>query len=213
MSSRIVFFGSGGVAREITSWVQADHDIAGYATLDTEEHARFGLPGQAFPDDVTPAQAGTDLAVIAIGLPHVRRRLGERLAATGFRFVTLVHRSAVVAANVQMGEGAIVCPLVNISPNVTLGRLSMINFCVGIGHDAIIGDHAQINPGVQIGGFANIGEGVLVGSGATVRENVTVGAKATVASGSVVFATVRPGVTVLGNPAKRMRAFESPAAN
>ncbi|WP_353216105.1 acetyltransferase [Sandarakinorhabdus sp.] len=205
---KLIFFGSGGVAREVTSWTAPGFIIAGYATLDAAEHARFGLPGQAFSDDVTPGQAGTDLAVIAIGLPGVRRRLGERLAAAGFRFATLVHPSAVMASNAVIGEGSIVCPLVNISPNVTVGRLSYINFCVGIGHDATIGDYAQINPGVQIGGFATIGTGALIGSGATVREGVTVGDGATVASGSVVFAGVRPGVTVLGNPAKRMRAFE-----
>lgn len=207
--NKLLFFGSGGVAREITSWARDQFAICGYATLAPDEHARFNLPGKAFADDVTPAQAGTDLAVIAIGLPNVRRKLAERLATAGFRFATLVHPSAVIASDVAMGDGTVICPLVNVSPNVKLGRQVMINFCVGIGHDAVVGDHSQINPGVQVGGFANIGEGVLVGSGSTIRETVKIGDRAIVASGSVVFAGVRPGVTVLGNPAKRMRAFES----
>lgn len=205
---KVVFIGSGGVAREVTSWAQDMVEIVGYATLDHDEHARFGLPGQAMPDDLTPELAGTDLAVMAIGLPGVRRKLDERLSAAGFKFVSLVHPSAVVAANVQIGEGSIICPLVNVSPNVVLGRMTYLNFCIGIGHDAVLGDYVQVNPGVQIGGFAQIGRGVLVGSGATVREGLKVGENATVASGSVVFARVRPEVTVMGNPAKRMRAFE-----
>lgn len=204
----VIFFGSGGVAREVTSWAQSMVKIIGYATLDFDEHSRFDLPGAAFPDHVTPVEAGTDLAVIAIGLPKVRRRLAERLTAVGFRFRTLIHQSAVVAQNTFIGDGSIVCPLVNISPNVTLGRLNYINFCVGIGHDATIADNVQVNPGVQIGGFTTIGEGALIGSGATLREGVNIGDRATVASGSVVFANVRPDVTVLGNPAKRMRMFE-----
>jgi len=206
---RVIFIGSGGVAREVTSWASGMVDIAGYATLDAEEHARFQLPGQVFPDNITPDLAGTDLAVMAIGLPHVRKKLDARLSAAGFRFVSLIHPSAVVAANVVVGEGSIICPLVNVSPNVTLGRLTYLNFCIGIGHDAVLEDYVQVNPGVQIGGFAKIGTGALVGSGATVREGVKIGDNATIGSGSVVFATVRPDVTVMGNPAKRMRAFEA----
>ena len=206
---KVLFIGSGGVAREVTSWAKNLVTIAGYATLDAEEHARFGLPGHAFPDDVAPEIAGTDRAVLAIGLPWIRRKLDERLKSAGFSFVSLVHPSAVVADNVTIGEGAIICPLANVSPDVTLGRLSFVNFCVGIGHDTIVGDYVQVNPGVQIGGFATIGSGVLVGSGATIRDGVAIGEDVRIGSGSVVLGRVRSGVTVMGNPAKRMRAFES----
>lgn len=205
---RVVFIGSGGVAREVTSWARDSVDIAGYVTLDAAEHARFGLPGQAFPDEITPELAGTDRAVMTIGLPMLRRKLDARLSAAGFRFVSLVHSSAIVAGNVSIGEGSIICPLVNISPDVRLGRLTYVNFCVGIGHDAVLGDYVQVNPGVQIGGFAQIDAGVLVGSGATIREGVRIGEDARVGSGSVVLGRVREGATVMGNPAKRMRAFE-----
>ena len=206
---KVVFFGSGGVAREITSWARGMVDIVGYATLDADEYARFALPGRAFPDALTPDIAGTDLAVIAIGVPAIRRKLHERLAAVGFRFATLIHPCAVVAAEAQIGEGTIICPQVNISPDVRLGQLCYVNFCVGIGHDAQLGDYVQVNPGVQIGGFAQIGSGTLVGSGATVREGVKIAEDVTIGSGSVVFARVSAGATVMGNPAKRMRAFEA----
>jgi len=206
---KVVFIGSGGVAREVTSWARELVDIVGYATLDADEHKRFRLPGQAFPDELTPEIAGTNLAVMAIGVPGLKRKLHERLSAAGFRFVTLVHPSAVVAAEAELGEGVIICPLVNVSPNVTLGRMCYLNFCIGIGHDAQLGDYVQVNPGVQIGGFAQIGAGTLVGSGATVREGVKIAEDATIGSGSVVFARVSAGATVMGNPAKRMRAFEA----
>ena len=49
----------------------------------------------------------------------------------------------------------------------------------------------------------------LVGSGSTVLQGVRVGAKATIGSGSVVFSKVDEGITVMGNPTKRVRTFES----
>jgi sugar O-acyltransferase (sialic acid O-acetyltransferase NeuD family) len=206
---KVLFIGSGGVAREVTSWAKNLVGIVGYATLDADEHARFGLPGQAFPNDVTPEVAGTDRAVLAIGLPWLRRRLDAQLTNAGFKFVSLVHSSAVVADNAKIGEGTIICPQVTISSDVTLGRLTFVNFCVGIGHDATVGNYVQVNPGVQIGGFSRIGTSVLIGSGATVRDGTEIGDDARIGSGSVVLGRVRSSVTVMGNPAKRMRAFEN----
>jgi len=66
----------------------------------------------------------------------------------------------------------------------------------------------QVNPGAQIGGFANIGAKTLIGSGATVLHGVRVGDCATVGSGAVCFGHVADCATVIGNPAKRFRAFE-----
>lgn len=209
MMRKVVFIGSGGVAREITAWAREQVEIVGYSTLDVEEHSRFGLPGKVLPDMLTPEIAGTDLAVMAIGIPALKRRLYNRLSAAGFSFVSLVGPHAWVAPGVELGEGAIVGPLVNISPDVTLGTCCYVNFCTGIGHDVVLGDFVQVNPGVQIGGFARIGEGVLIGSGATVRDGVNVGENSTVASGAVVLGKVSAGVTVMGNPAKRFRAFEA----
>jgi sugar O-acyltransferase (sialic acid O-acetyltransferase NeuD family) len=205
---KVVFIGSGGVAREVTAWAREQIDIAGYVTLDAEEHARFDLPGKAFPDRLSPVEAGTNLAVMAVGVPKLKRRLYDRLSEVGFTFVSLVAPNTWVAPGVELNEGAIVCPLVNISCNVRLGKCSYVNFGTGIGHDAIVGNFAQLNPGVQVGGYARIGEDVLVGSGATVREGVSVGDGATVASGAVVMGRVGAGATMMGNPARRFRAFE-----
>nr|WP_252724428.1 hypothetical protein [Vibrio hepatarius] len=58
---------------------------------------------------------------------------------------------------------------------------------VGVGHDTQFESYLQVNPGVQIGGVVSVGEGVIIGSG------------------SVVLSPVREGITVIGNPAKRLK--------
>ena len=59
--------------------------------------------------------------------------------------------------------------------------------------------------GRDIGPFDNE---TLIGSGATLIEKIAIGANVTVGPGSVVFARAADGATVIGNPAKRMGAFE-----
>ena len=86
--------------------------------------------------------------------------------------------------------------------------MAYINFQCGVGHDSLIGDFVQINPGSQLGGFTHVGNRTLIGSGSTILQRVNIGTDVTVASGSVVFAKVVDNSTVMGNPARRVRALE-----
>ena len=85
--------------------------------------------------------------------------------------------------------------------------MAYINFQCGIGHDSLIGNFVQINPGSQLGGFTHVGNRTLIGTGSTILQRVNIGTDVTVASGSVVFAKVVDNPTMV-NSARRMRAFE-----
>lgn len=208
---KILVIGTGGLAREFTSFFAGNSqaiEIVGFSSTNHGEHGEFNLPGILFKENVTPDIVGTDEAVIAIGSPVVKQKISEKLKAHGFKFPSLIHPSSVISEQVNFGEGVIVCPNCVISSNVFLRSFSYINFSCGIGHDSIVGSYVQINPGTQLGGSSVIGDGCLIGSGSTVLQGVQIGRNATIASGSVVFARVAEQATMMGNPAKRMRAFE-----
>ena len=209
--SDILIIGTGGLAREFISQFSGyagAPTVLGFRSTDAFEHSRFGLPGFFVQGDVTPDGVGTDQVVIAIGNGTVRRRIHAELKSCGFAFPSLVHPTCVVSGKVSLGEGVVIAPQCVVSPDVVIGAFSYINFCCGIGHDVTIGSFVQINPGCQIGGAVAIGDESLIGSSSTRMQRIRVGSGATVASGSVVFAPVDAGATVLGNPAKRMRALE-----
>ena len=205
---KILIIGTGGLAREFTSWCSNHFDIIGYSSINRSEHSQFNLPGKLYTDDINPQLIGTDLVFLAIASPPTKERIYKKFLNAGFRFPSLMHPSSTVSNLANVGEGVIVSPNCVISPNVTLGKLVTVNFCCGIGHDTTIGDFTQINPGAQLGGFSKIGSRVLIGSGSTILQGISIGADATVGSGSVVFGKVSKGVTVMGNPAKRMSLFE-----
>ena len=205
----ILIAGTGGLANELVSWASGIFNVVGYTTHTESIEDDFGLPGIRFSDkEVTPGLAGTEYIFFAIGSPQVRKKLYNLYQNKGFKFPNLIHPTSTIASSAILSEGVIIGPQCVISPNVRIGVMSYINFQCGIGHDSNIGDFVQINPGSQLGGFSKVGDGTLIGSGSTVLQGVTLGTKVTVASGSVIFAKVADNSTVMGNPAKRMRAFE-----
>lgn len=206
---KILVIGTGGLAREFTSFFATECiEIVGFSSTNHNEHSAFNLPGVLFKGDVSPDSVGTDEAVIAIGSAAVKKKISEKLKGLGFKFPSFVHPSSVCLDNANLGEGVVVSPNCVISSNVVLNPFSYINFSCGVGHDSIIGSYVQINPGTQLGGRTVIGDCCLIGSGSTVLQGVQIGAGATIASGSVVFTRVAENATMMGNPAKRMPAFE-----
>jgi len=204
---KILVIGTGGLSREFTSWFKESFEIVGYSSKEKNIHAEFNLPGIFFTEKVTPDIVGTNLAVICIGNPVIKKRVYYELSQVGFSFPTFIHHSSEVYAK-NLEDGVIIAPKCVVATNVEIGKLSYLNFSCGVGHDSIIGDFVQINPGSQIGGGSKIGDQVIIGSNAVLLEGVSIGNGATIASGAVVFSKVLEGVTVMGSPAKRMPAFD-----
>lgn len=208
---KIVVVGTGGLAREFCSFFSDYKEpisIVGFSGINLDDHRAFSLPGRFFLDDITPEIVETKEIVIAIGSPSKKKRISERLKGLGFSFPTLIHSSSVVSERATLGEGVIVSPNCIVSPNVQLKDFCYLNFGVGIGHDTVLGSFCQVNPGVQLGGCSSVDDETLIGSGSTILHGVKIGKGAVIASGSVVFSNVVDGATMMGNPAKRMRAFE-----
>jgi maltose O-acetyltransferase len=127
-----------------------------------------------------------------------------------------------------VGEGAYIRPPFHCDYgyNISLGRGVFLNFnCVILDVVRVtIGDGTQIGPGVQIltadhprdpaqrraglelGRPIAIGRNVWIGAAAIILPGVTVGDDAIVGAGAVVTRDVRPGATVVGNPAKERAA-------
>lgn len=203
----IVVIGTGGLAREFSEFFSKEVNIVGFSSTNRDEFEDFLLTGKFFGGEITPEIVGTKHAVLAIGWPSAKKIVSERLKSLGFDFPNLVHSSAVTATTIDDvdSEGIIISPNCVIGSNVSFSKHVYINFMVGIGHDASFDNFVQVNSGVQIGGAVSIGEGVLLGSGSIIRQGLRVKKSSTVGFGSVVLSSVREGITVIGNPAKRLK--------
>jgi maltose O-acetyltransferase len=128
----------------------------------------------------------------------------------------------------RVGAGVVIRPpfFCDFGYNIVLGDGVFLNFnCVILDVVRVtIGDRTQIGPATQIyaadhprdaqtrreglefGRPVRIGSDVWIGGGAIILPGVAIGDGAVIGAGSVVTRDVAAGVTVAGNPARRLRS-------
>lgn len=160
-----------------------------------------------------------DIAFTARYNPHPRGAIMTLLSERGVQAV-LAHRVANVFWKKGRVELAFAVKTVlgrvfstDIHPGATFGRGVWIDHGLGvvIGSSAVIEDDVSIWHGVTLGSsFKSVGDvrhphlrrGCTIGAGATILGRIDIGEGSVVAAGSVVLASVPPGETVAGVPAK-----------
>ena len=206
----LVIVGAGGFSREVICWADdaAHHgtvpSIRGYLLDDgyAPLSPTYGLPCLGGLDNYK-SQPG-DACVIAVSDPTAKRKIVHRLQARGANFISLIHPSAVIAKTAVIGLGCILCPHSFLSADAVLGDFITVNGMSSIGHDCKVGSYTTFSAHVDITGGVTIGEAVFVGSGARVLPGLSVGEGAKIGAGSVVVRSVKNGVTVYTNPAKKL---------
>ena len=143
-----------------------------------------------------------DAVVVAIGDNRIRKRVFDCLTHRAERIVAVQHPSAIVAPDVRIGRGSVICAGAIVSVGSVIGDNVIVNTGATIDHHSAIADHAHVAPGVRMGGEVVVGEGALLGVGASVLPGRAIGAWSVVGGGACVTETVRAGTTVVGVPAR-----------
>jgi sugar O-acyltransferase (sialic acid O-acetyltransferase NeuD family) len=200
--TRLVIIGAGGFGREVYQLLR-DINAAGptfdfLGFLDDGDVrlpllARLGAPLLG-ASSILPGLGAS--FVIAIGSPDIRRRIDERVRSSA-PTANLIHPTATIGSDVEVGDGAVIAAGARLTTNVTLGRHVHVNVNCTIGHDVLVEDYATLYPGVHLGGGSVIEDGVTLGTGCVVLPGVRVGRGAMVGAGAVAGRDVRPNTTVV----------------
>jgi sugar O-acyltransferase (sialic acid O-acetyltransferase NeuD family) len=205
-TQRLIILGAGGFGREVCTWAIQSEGSAPWRVYGFLDERPAALSGFDYPVRVLGSASEyvpgpDDVFLCAIGDSQVKRKCCEGMRRKGGSFTTLVHPTALIGRNVQIGVGCIIGPYTQLSCDVTLGNHVAFGTHSNTAHDTRIGDYAQVSGSCEINGAAVLEEGVFLGSHATVLPRARVGAWAFVGAGSVVLRKVRAGSKVFGNPA------------
>lgn len=133
-----------------------------------------------------------------------RRKCMEEIIARGGVFLTMIHKTARLGTNVEVGEGTIVGAFTTIGADAKVGKYNLIQSYSVIGHDSRIGDFNRIDTHVTLVGGTVVEDETDIHTSAMIGHHVTVESNSRVAACSFVIRRVQSGTTVMGNPAKRL---------
>lgn len=163
--------------------------------------ACYPYPGE-FPGAIDHLpRISHDAVIIGIGDNQTRAHLFDLLSPQS-DVMNAIHPSAVIAPDVYLGKGIMVCAGAVVNTGTVLGDNVILNTSCSVDHHNQVGSHAHIAPGSHLGGNVHIGTGAFVGIGSAVIPERTVGDWAVVGAGSSVITDIPPRTTAVGVPAK-----------
>ncbi len=211
---RVLIIGAGGHAQVVADILLRRYEqgarIRPIGYLDDSPHLLskelLGLPVlgavascAAFPHDAV---------VIAIGENRTRARLFDTLRQQGERFVNAIHPAAVVAPDVRLGEGIVICAGAVVNPCSTIGDNVILNTCCSVDHHGDIEAHVHIAPGTHLGGNVHVETGAFVGIGSAVIPGRCIGQWAVIGAGAAVTTDIPALATAVGVPARVIKRRE-----
>jgi len=196
--------------RKVLGYTSLDHEGANALSLNRLGDDR--VIADYDPETIDLVNATIDLvnAIGSIKSTLIRRRLFEQFQIKGYRFATVVHPTAVVAADARLLEGVQVMAGAVVQPGTTLGENSIVNTGALIDHDCEIGAHVHIAPGAVLSGGVRVAHGAHIGTGAVVIQGIVIGAiqgivigaNSMIGAGAVIVKDVPSDVTVVGVPGR-----------
>jgi len=206
----LIIVGAGGLGREIYSWLSQEikekpnYKINGFIDDNLNALDKFDYPVKVIGTITNYQPKPGEKLILSILDPKAKKRIVRSLSKKGAKFFKLIHPTAIIGKNVNIGEGCIICPNCVLSSDIQIGDFVFINISSNIGHDAIIGDFTSINVNVDIMGRVKVGRECLFGVGAKVIPGRKIGDNVVIGAGSIVIRNFKSNITIFGNPAKTL---------
>jgi sugar O-acyltransferase (sialic acid O-acetyltransferase NeuD family) len=206
----IVICGAGGHGRVVAEIAEqiGECRVAGFVDDDPMLQGRCvqGYPVLGDRSILGTLRArGITKCVMGIGDNADRCRVAAIIEGMGWELVTVVHPSAQVSTSAAIGCGSVIEAGAVVKAGASVGRLAIINSCVSVGHDVVLGEGVQLSPGASIGGFVRIGDGSQIGMNASVIPGVQIGSNVVVGANAAVIRDLPSNVVAVGVPASIVR--------
>lgn len=208
MDMIIGIYGASGFGCEVMPLVREQYPDADLCFIDDGSISNKYSGLSVYSYDAFLELANSEKAiVIAIANSSIRESLVQKVTKDGLRLLTVKASSAIVLANVNVDEGAILCNFTHLTSNITIGKQFQANIYSYVAHDCVIGNYVTFAPRVHCNGNVHIEDHAYIGTGAILRQGtpdkpLIIGYGAVVGMGAVVTKDVAPNTVVVGNPAK-----------
>lgn len=150
-----------------------------------------------------------DCEAVALGVGDNRDRLALCERVPDQLLPPIVHPSAHVSRDVELGAGSVVLPGAIVHCGARVGKAVIVNTGGCVGHDSRLDNAAHIAPAATLCGLCSVGARTWIGAGATLIHQIGVGADALVGAGAVIIHDVDDRQKVVGNPGRVIGRVET----
>ena len=205
MKDKLIIIGASGHGKVVADIAIKMNKWQSIAFLDDDESIKtsMGLEVIGRTADAFTYKDEADFFV-AIGSNTTREKIQEKLIEQGINVICLIHPSAVIGTNVEIGFGSVVMAGVVINSSSRIGNGCIINTSSSIDHDNVIENYVHISPGVNMAGTVKVGKGSWIGIGSVVSNNVNICSGCKVGAGAVVVKDITEPGTYVGVPVRRV---------
>lgn len=163
---KVVIIGKGSLPKLLYYYLRADREreviafSVDRAYMQAEQEEFCGCP--VFPLETLTCRFPPETCSVMLGIGYTdmnrtRQHLFERCKKMGYTIESYIHPTAIVAENVQMGEGNIILENTVVQPFVTIGKGNLFWYSVSVAHDDIIGDFNTLAGGTTLSGGGSCG--------------------------------------------------------
>lgn len=205
MKNKLLIIGASGHGKVIADIALKMNMWKTIAFLDDDENTKISMGIEVIGTSLDAFKNIKDCDIfIAIGNNNVREKIQDKLLKAGANIPVLIHPSAVIAEQVELGEGTVVMAGAVINCCTKIGRGCIINTGATIDHDNYLDDYVHISPGVHTAGTVKIGKGTWLGIGSVISNNICIASNCKVGAGAVLLKDILETGTYVGVPARRV---------
>jgi UDP-perosamine 4-acetyltransferase len=211
----VVIVGAGGHGKVVLDILRAAGQFKPVGFLDADpaltDSYVAGLPVLGSINAVaTLRRQRVRRAVVAIGDNRTRAQYAALLVEQGIELVNAIHPTAFVSPTATLGRNVVVAARAAVGTEARLADSVIVNTSAVVDHECDLGEAAHVCPAAALAGRVRVGRGAFIGAGARVIQCRTVGEYSTVGAGAVVIRDVLDETTVVGVPARAVRAGVRP---
>lgn len=206
IGNHLIIYGTGGWTREIISICRQTHAwevayvIGGIGDL-RDKDSIMGVPIISNKQLDELLAKGYNKVVNAVAVtPNAfsRKDIYELLQKRNFEFPNIIDRSAIIGADVKMGEGNLIMAGAVVGAEARIGNHCVINANCTLSHNNVISDCTHIASGSVLAGNVVVGANTLIGQNCTIYADVHIGNNVLIQNGCSVFKDV-PDNTIVKN--------------
>ena len=203
---KIIIIGAGGFGLEILDLIdQINQNEFKYHILGFLDDCKDGnlVPGISIIGTTKEIDTFYDsLFVIGIANPKIREHFYNLLKSKKFLIPNLIHPTALVSNYAQINgfDGIIVNSYSIIAPRAEIGKGTIIDSYVYVGHESKLEEFVTVYSGALIAGNVIIGKSSQIGLGARIIQGKIIGSNSIIGAGSTVVKDILSNVIAVGTP-------------